>query len=333
MMRPVRYKEVAKAPKAKKGLKAPKPKKPATASKRGGQKLTWKQQSMGYKIGIIALIAGLATAGTLAVLFGTGLIKLALAPTPPAEKEYSISVWDGALNVKLDSASFTYDLYGTNTTSWGDADLLESGSDIGDVAAADMTAPSTDNTYTMFWLKFDGVQAHDDDIYGSTHNRGARTYGERWAQLMPNDTNNLITYETPTVVAMHVINANTGALITSPFGGQVAVGANITMIVSMDASKPEQMYVPYFDPSIDDTVQIHISTTFNGVPVRGDFLIAGANGVVSPPPSTVVLFNIGSLMPGTTIISGNWVGPTVSGAETALSSMVLKWGTTALVSL
>jgi len=177
------------------------------------------------------------------------------------------------------------------------------------------------------------VQAHDDDIYGSTHNRGARTYGERWAQLMPNDTNNLITYETPTVVAMHVINANTGALITSPFGGQVAVGANITMIVSMDASKPEQMYVPYFDPSIDDTVQIHISTTFNGVPVRGDFLIAGANGVVSPPPSTVVLFNIGSLMPGTTIISGNWVGPTVSGAETALSSMVLKWGTTALVSL
>ena len=320
MMRPVRIKEQEHKPKVKKGHKA-------TQSNRGGKAGWWgNQKSWVRTLIVVLLIIGL-TLGVLGALIWSGVIKLSIAPGTPTPAGYGVTISDGALNVELDGTSFDYDLYGTNESTWSDFDLLQTGTDITDISAADMLNPSNDNTYTTFWVRYNGTQLHDDDIYGAAHDRGARTYGERWASLDPTTANDLVAYETPNVVVMYAFDSDTMALLTTPFTAQVPVGTNITIIVGTNASQPEAMYVPYYDPSIDDTIQMHISAVFNDTIVRGDFEIASTSGTVA---IDTIVYDLGSIMPGTTILAGKWSGPTITGLAALLDSLELLWGTTTL---
>lgn len=341
MMRPIRYKE---APKAK-AAKGAKPAKAGTTSQRAGGKPAagaakkWYEQTWGVVLIILLIVGGIV--GTFAILIATGVVPnpFSVAPTPEPEPEptaYSIKVWDGAINKELDSGSFSYDLYGTNTSDWSDFDLLESGTDIGDISNGDLTDPSTDDHYTTFWVQFDGVQPHDDDIYGSDNDRGARTYGERWATIAPNQANNLITYETPNFVGAVIIETTSTSVITTLGAGELLVGDNVTFVFWLDSAQPEAMYVPYFDPSIEDTVEINMIVTMDGEILKGEFKVAGNSGDLTDMGAFDILtFNFGAMMPGQTLLSGTWVGPTLdpSSTTTEIDKVELFFGATSLVAI
>lgn len=332
MMRPIRYKEAPK-----KAAKAPKA---STASQRkagakGAAGKKWYEQTWGVILIIVIIVGGIV--GTFGILIATNVIPnpFSVAPTPtpeptPTTTTYSMHVWDGALNEELDTTSFSYDLYGTNTSDFGDFDLLESGADIGDISNGDLTDPSTDDDYTTFWVRFDGVQPHDDDIYGEDNDRGARTYGERWATIAPNIANNLIAYETPDTVTLKIWDADTFVDITTLGAGELPVGTNVTMVVLI-GSEDEMMYVPYFDPQLDDTVEASVEITFDLLISSGDFKVSGITGsLVSPTTYTIMTVSLGSLMPGMTTLSGVWRGPTILGTATEIETVEVLFGSTTL---
>jgi len=326
MMKEIRYKRLSSMFKKRTGSR-----------KHQGRMTTWfANQSKFLRYAIVSILIAGITTSVIGALFLTGVIDLSIAPSSPASNHLSISVFDGHLNAELDTSSFSYDLYGTNTSSVNDLDILKSGNDIGSISSSDMISPSSGNHYNIFWLEYNGTQPHDDDIYGESNDRGARMYGERWAWINATGPNKLTTYETPNVVVMHVFNAETNAILTTPLNNQVIIGTNITLWIGMNASQPEAMYAPCYSPLLGDDIQVHFVITFDNTPVKTDFTVKDANEHVlsSSIFGNSITCDVGYLAKianySKIIWIGDWIGQTVAGAETKISSISVTWGTTIL---
>lgn len=319
MMRPARFKEEAKVQRKK------------IVSGRNKKPITWSTLSNTWKA---IIVVGIIAVGLILTLIFTGVIRFSIAPASTSTT-YSIHVWDGALNEELDTDSFYYNLYGTNTSDFADFDLLDNDTGI-DISASDMLNPSgTDDTYTMFWVQYNGTQPHDDNIYGADNDLGTRVYAERWARVYPDRANNLVAYQEfgTNDVDIFIFNAGTGNETHTLGSGEISHHTNVTVAIMTNATKTTAMFVPYYDPEIDEIVEAEITCIFNNTaatPIaKGDFKIAGSSGeapVVLTTAQTSVTFKIGSIMPGTTVLSGIWRVPAIGGgAALELGAMHLLW--------
>jgi hypothetical protein len=254
-----------------------------------------------------------------AVILGMLLVPIVLTalyfypgPSPYQQlPKFSLTVTDGITSEKLYTDHFRYKLYGVNGDPYDFNGFVFLESDeLDDLERVDFD----DYGYEFYIIEYNG-----------TNEEGTKIYYTRWARILPDTSNDLISFALPSSSRMNVMFMNLTSV--NPAKG---TGENITIIVGTNQSESGCGYVPMFDYSREEETNVEIKVVFMNPIGMIDFRVRNDKNYNMQRykiNSTCMAFIIYDLLATLTTYYGYWY---VSG--NSIIDMQLMYGPTVLCS-
>lgn len=251
-----------------------------------------------------AVVISLGLIALLGVFAYIAFAGLAAPPTPGPTGEFDVIGWDGSRGLELPGDSFDYTLYGVtgnDLSDFGNFEVVESGTSLGDISLSDLDPADYDN-----WVvKADGQVAADwwdvdDPGVEDVDTTYDHNYYARWFVISRDTTNYLIFYEQPSTANFSLMNSQTAGAITMPIVGKT----NVTIIAFTNMTQTHARYVTGPNYENEDNDQPSIILVFNKTVSLNWITINGATK--TRVNDTAIRFSFGVLSSTPTFFNMMW---------------------------